>query len=210
MASVSGQQQSRRFQSLVPPQAMFSLCKMLETNTFVSFYKWSEKEIYLEVNVKKTPGYFKNGYPALELIRIVSIGTIPDSEIKGEHGHPMETRQISKEAKALSTPEKLKQIYKTVREEKVIPNLTEDVEAMLNKKEYEIVINNAIIQNYNETYDITLRPWQRKALAKINGQNSREILWIFDFNGNTGKTEFNNFLEVKQNFQNLSPGMLFV
>lgn len=46
----------------------------------------------------------------------------------------------------------------------------------------------------NLTKDLVLRQWQTKCLDKINIQNSREILWVYDRKGGKGKSVLTNYL----------------
>lgn len=44
-----------------------------------------------------------------------------------------------------------------------------------------------------------LRDWQKIALQKLVDQNDRKVLWVVDMKGNTGKSWFAKWLEVKKN-----------
>ena len=50
----------------------------------------------------------------------------------------------------------------------------------------------------------SLRKWQKEALEKIRIQR-HELLWIFDFDGNSGKTYFGKYLTNNENFEQLPP-----
>ncbi len=41
-----------------------------------------------------------------------------------------------------------------------------------------------------------LKTWQQQALIKLERQNDREILWIYDFNGGKGKSWLGRYLEI--------------
>lgn len=202
--------QSRRFEaslgSAIVDEQMFL---ELKSNSLISFFKWSEKAIYIETACKKTVSFFSKGvFPSrMENIVTTSVCRISDEEVIGIHGKPMDTRQIKKSAKVLTGAEKLKALYNSVRQNKVAPDLRDDVEAMINKRDYDKVITMAKKRNLAESYNMTPLPWQKMALEKILNQNDRELLWIFDFNGNSGKTELGKFLRYKQDFQRLATGM---
>ena len=40
----------------------------------------------------------------------------------------------------------------------------------------------------------------------IEEQNDRQVLWVLDYNGDSGKSELGKFLLYKKNFQILTPG----
>lgn len=46
--------------------------------------------------------------------------------------------------------------------------------------------------------DKELRPWQEETVQELLSQNEREILWVYDKAGNTGKTWLCNWLEVNK------------
>lgn len=41
---------------------------------------------------------------------------------------------------------------------------------------------------YRQMKEITLKPWQEKVLKMMDEQNDRQVLWIYDEQGNRGKT----------------------
>ncbi len=41
-----------------------------------------------------------------------------------------------------------------------------------------------------------LKSWQQQAIVKLEEQNDREILWIYDFNGGKGKSWLGRYLEI--------------
>ena len=57
-------------------------------------------------------------------------------------------------------------------------------------------------------YNFTLRPWQQKVLSLLYDQGNRTVLWVFDFEGKSGKTELSKYLNYKLNFQKIPAGML--
>lgn len=202
----SSSTQSRRFECVLENELVLrTTCSLLKTNVAISFLKWSKLAIYIEVRVKKSLGFFR-GYPTMELVRTVGACSFKESEVIGTYGTPMETRQIPKAVKAMSTPEKLTAVFRQIRDEKEEPDLSEDVTAIIHRSEFDAVITTAKWKNLCDSYQLELRPWQRKALSCINNQNNRELLWIFDFTGNSGKTEMGNYLRYKLNFHQLAPG----
>ena len=48
-----------------------------------------------------------------------------------------------------------------------------------------------------------LRPWQQDAVEKIRDQGNTELMWIFDFKGNSGKTTLSQHLASFEGFQRL-------
>lgn len=58
----------------------------------------------------------------------------------------------------------------------------------------------------NENFEIILRPWQLEVGNLLSVQTSRELLWVFDFDGNSGKTEMARYLQRNKNFQKLPIG----
>lgn len=53
-----------------------------------------------------------------------------------------------------------------------------------------------------------LRPWQLKIVDLLSTQSDREVLWIYDPVGNSGKTYLSNVLEFKHNYQSFAGGKL--
>lgn len=51
-----------------------------------------------------------------------------------------------------------------------------------------------------------LRPWQQTAMDLLSAQNDREILWIADFEGETGKSFLTQFLSISFGYQILGSG----
>lgn len=52
----------------------------------------------------------------------------------------------------------------------------------------------------------SLRPWQQEAMDLLAVQNDREILWIADFEGETGKSFLTQFLSISFGYQILGSG----
>lgn len=199
--------QSRRFECVIENGIVLdTVVNLLKLDVEVSFLKWSETVIYVEVRVKKTVSYFKKFHSALELVRTCGLSSIPEEDVKGTHGVPMIARNLTTSSK-LSTPEKLRMVFKQVLETKETPDLSEDVDAIINKSDFDKVITAAKRKNRTAEYSLVLRQWQKKALTAIYGQEKREILWIFDFDGNSGKTELSKYLRFKCNFHKLPSGM---
>lgn len=51
-----------------------------------------------------------------------------------------------------------------------------------------------------------LRPWQSKIMDMLSSQSDRQVLWVCDPTGNSGKTYLSNVLEFKHNFQCFTGG----
>ena len=115
-------------------------------------------------------------------------------------------RNLIKDPK-LSTPEKLRMVFRHVLETKETPDLSEDVDAIISKSDFDKVITAAKMKIQTSEYSLVLRPWQKKALTTIYNQEKRTVTWVFDFDGNSGKTELSKYLRFKNNFQKLSSGM---
>lgn len=64
----------------------------------------------------------------------------------------------------------------------------------------------ALFDNAREHFELALRPWQRQVITLLHEQNSRHILWVFDYDGNTGKTQLGKYLMFKMNYQVLACG----
>ncbi len=47
---------------------------------------------------------------------------------------------------------------------------------------------------------------KKKVVQLLEEQTNRSVLWVFDYDGNTGKTELGKFLMFKKNYQVLVPG----
>lgn len=61
-----------------------------------------------------------------------------------------------------------------------------------------IVENDDIMQKLQgDLTDAKLKPWQEKALAKLQAQDDRKVLWVVDPAGNTGKSFLAKWLNVK-------------
>lgn len=204
------QVQSRRFECAYQDATVdFNyLPNVLKSDENVSFVKWTREVIYIETKTRKTVSYFTAMYPALlSLIQCVKATTITDDVEIGKFGTPLDTRQIRcNSQKAVSTPEKLRLLYNHIRETKEVPDLSEDVTAILNKTDFDKVITAAKRKNTAQQYTLNLRPWQKEVLKELYAQGSRTVLWVFDFDGNSGKTELSKYLRYKCNYQKLPPG----
>lgn len=53
-----------------------------------------------------------------------------------------------------------------------------------------------------------LRLWQLKIVDMLSTQSDREVLWVYDRTGNSGKTYLSNVLEFKHNYQLFAGGKL--
>ena len=110
-----------------------------------------------------------------------------------------------------SKRQKLQCVFDSVRETGRVPDLSEDVTAIVHKKTFDKVIRAAAELNRKEEAtgaysSFVLRAWQEKVVEDLENQNNRTVLWVFDFDGKTGKTELANYLCAIMDFQKLSPG----
>ena len=184
------------------------MTKMLKKDENVSYCKFSDSFVYLETKTKKSLSYFVKKYASLQLIRVCDCN-IPQANNVSEFGKPMVVSKRNGVSSKLTLAEKLDSTYRYVLENKRTPeNLEDDVTAMINKTDFNKVINVAKRKIRAMEYDIELRPWQKKVLSLTSDQNNRTILWVFDFQGNSGKTELSKFLKYKRNFQKIPAGML--
>lgn len=62
-----------------------------------------------------------------------------------------------------------------------------------------------MFQKIKAHFKLDLRPWQEKAVTLLSQQNDRQILWIVDPKGASGKTKLGQYLVYKKEFQLLSP-----
>ena len=206
------QLQSRRFECAYEDQSVdFNyIPNILKSDVNVSFVKWAKDTVYMETKTRKTVSYFIAMYPAfLSLIRCCKVSSITEDKVLGVYGTPLDTRQIRSEHKHLNTPEKLRLLYNYIRETKEVPDLSEDINAILNKGDYDKVITAAKRKNSAQQYSLNLKLWQKEVLKELNGQHERKVLWVFDFDGNSGKTELSKYLRYKCNYQKLPPGKNF-
>ena len=81
---------------------------------------------------------------------------------------------------------------------KRIDNFRYDITSNIKKTDFDKVI----MEN-----NLQLRAWQKKVLSLTLNQNNRTVLWVFDSQGNSGKTELSSFLKYNHNFQKLPAGM---
>lgn len=51
-----------------------------------------------------------------------------------------------------------------------------------------------------------LGQWQQKAVEVLSLQADREVMWVFDFEGNTGKTQLSRYLVNIMGYQHIFPG----
>lgn len=199
--------QARRFECVLEnSEVTNTVVGLLKSFEEVSFLQWGEKEVYIETKSRRTVSYFSKQSFHLKLVHISLGCSISKKDVVGSHGEPMNVRQLSLASKKMSTPDKLRIVFDHIRETKTVPDLTEDVSAIVNKQEFDKVITAAKVLNRSEEYVFQPRPWQQQALSLIYGQDSRTVLWIFDFDGNSGKTELGKFLRFKNNYQKLPTG----
>lgn len=53
----------------------------------------------------------------------------------------------------------------------------------------------------NQFTEAELRPWQRACVELLDRQNKRQIMWVFDEQGNSGKTWLSHYLVATQDAQ---------
>jgi hypothetical protein len=75
--------------------------------------------------------------------------------------------------------EKLNSLFIEIRETKIIPDLREDIDHILDQSSYEKVFQRAKRLNFMENYSLNLRPWQKEVIKLLNNQSERQILWVF-------------------------------
>jgi hypothetical protein len=81
---------------------------------------------------------------------------------------------------------------------------------MVYREKYQTVMTSALMENAKEDYNLILRPWQKKVLNLLVDQGDRRVLWVWDYDGNSGKSELCKFLMMKMDFQLLPPGRTHV
>ncbi len=84
--------------------------------------------------------------------------------------------------------------------------MTGNIDFMIYRERYQAVMNQALLENAKENYDLILHTWQKKVLNLLVDQGNRRVLWVWDYDGNSGKSELCKFLMMKRDFQLLSPG----
>lgn len=97
-------------------------------------------------------------------------------------------------------------VYNQVREGEIPLNFTGEIDYIVKKDKYEMVISNTHLENTRLSYSLTLRPWQRDVVNALSNQSDRKVLWVFDFDGNSGKNELSRYLMYKSNYQILKAG----
>lgn len=100
----------------------------------------------------------------------------------------------------------LSQLYDDIKDNKDIQYIIDTYPGQYAKYKqnidtiYQLHRNNNIKEQMKLQYDNTkLRQWQQQTIELLNNQNDRQILWIYDNNGNTGKTYLNKYLHLHQN-----------
>ena len=191
------------------PQHVLFVVEMLKLDENVSYIKWSDSYIYVETKLKKTVTYFVVRYNHLALIRVCQDYVFPQANNVSEFGKPMIKRKGPNSSGKLTLAEKLDSTFRYVLENKKTPeNLGDDIAAIINKTDFDKVINVAKSRIRAMEYNITLRPWQQKVLSLLYDQDNRTVLWVFDCEGKSGKTELSRYLKYKLNFQKIPAGML--
>jgi hypothetical protein len=170
----------------------------------ITYLKWSSDVIYIETRNRKTLSYFKKHYHQLENIEICDSPSIEISKVLGEIGSA-KTVRLSAQKKS-GEREKLNSLFIEIRETKIIPDLREDIDHILDQSSYEKVFQRAKRLNFMENYSLNLRPWQKEVIKLLNNQSERQILWVFDLNGNSGKSKLAEYLEFKKSYYGILPG----
>jgi hypothetical protein len=202
--------QSHRFECVLSDSnLLFSTVEKLKLDKEeISYLKWSTSALYIETKNKKTLAFFKKHYSHLELIHICETSSISVDMVIGEYGIAKPIR-ISAQKKT-GDREKFNSLFLEIRETKVIPNLQEDIDHILDQSSYEKVFQRAKKLNFMENYSLNLRPWQKKVLSSLSSQSNRQILWVFDLNGNSGKSKLAEYLEFKNSYYGILPGRSFL
>ena len=74
-----------------------------------------------------------------------------------------------------------------------------DKDRILKDKRYSTI---QFLNNFNMEIQ-QLKPWQQDAMDKIRYQGNKELMWIFDFDGNSGKTKLGHHLVFFEGVQSL-------
>lgn len=190
--------QSRRFQcvyqhggSLI---AAFNLLKSLPT---VSFASRSDRVVYMETVSKRKISFFSSMSDLFLDAECVSHCSNKAEDVIESFGKAMRAAARAQG----NQPQHLVSLYNQVREGEVPLNFTGDIDYIVNKDKYELVISNAYMDNSRQSYSLNLRPWQRCVVNALSTQNDRTVLWVFDYDGNSGKTELSHYLMYKLNYQ---------
>jgi hypothetical protein len=190
--------QSRRFQcvyqhggSLI---AAFNLLKSLPT---VSFASRSDRVVYMETVSKRRISFFSSMSDLFLDAECVSHCSMKAEDVIESFGKAMRAAARAQG----NQPQHLVSLYNQVREGEVPLNFTGDIDYIVNKDKYELVISNAYMDNSRQSYSLNLRPWQRCVVNALSTQNDRTVLWVFDYDGNSGKTELSHYLMYKLNYQ---------
>jgi hypothetical protein len=76
-------------------------------------------------------------------------------------------------------PKHLVSVYNQVSEGEIPLNFTGDIDYIVNKDKYEMVISNAHLENTRLSYSLTLRPWQRDVVNALSNQSDRKFCGFF-------------------------------
>ncbi|XP_045036772.1 uncharacterized protein LOC123477476 [Daphnia magna] len=128
---------------------------------------------------------------------------ILNNDIIEKIGVPM---RVFKHVERRSQGEELLDVYRKVRADRTLPDFTGNVNFMVNREKYEAVMAHAILENAKENYNLVLRPWQSNVVQIAGQQCNRNVLWVWDYDGNSGKTELAWFFMMKMRYQLLTPG----
>jgi len=182
---------------------------MLSSIPAVTYLARSNVDLYVEVDKKKTCSFFSRLSPLFAGAAIATGCRFSSSDIIEQRGVPLRVvLPDSVSIRSEPTPEEklFGAIYKKVRLDSTPPDFTGNVHFMLNRDKYQSVMSYALVENAKDEFDMTLRPWKKMVVKRLEEQCDRKILWVFDYDGNTGKTRLGRYLMMKKNFQILFPG----
>ena len=199
--------QSRRFlaSGFLTLEKLESFYKQLILNVLVSFACMSKLNVYVELKQRRTLHSFKASLLANNLpdeLEIAAYNSIAESDVVGEpYGKPMS--RVKKPDSVDSSKISPAAIYQHVRYFKEAPDLGDIYLSAAVKAEVDAAICAARLKNQEEEYSLNLFPWQSKAVQIVSELSDRKVLWIFDKDGGSGKTELLKYFKFKLGFQYL-------
>jgi hypothetical protein len=206
--------QAVRFEFQVNFQNLSSLLGMLSGHQAIRFHQWSNNKIYIELKKKATPSMF-SGFPALQIGGPVLQSSILGKDVLGCDGDPITTRnkpgvlssQISQKrtlpssisngassSSGGSNKEAVKKYYEYIKKHGEPPCMKGNLDYMLYTQNYERVATFAYAELSKENFSMVFKKWHKLCLRLVLQQNEREVLWVWDHTGNTGKTYVSFFL----------------
>lgn len=192
--------QSRRFLvSAFSDLPIVECWARLKSDVSVRYVCKDSSRIYFETTSRKTVNGIKTSFPFLgSSIENVRYNIILLETHYEETGKPMTKVDRPGESTKI-TPES---VYHHVLFYKEPPEDFDDV-YLPRKVRMECLgqISAAYAKLERDEYELDLLPWQRLALQILKDQKKEEILWIFDMDGGSGKSEFGKYLKNKEKFQ---------